>query len=81
MPVQIKIKLRGVRSILNSQGVTAELAKAAARGARAAGVGFERKYQPHGRYKSRWVVRTADSEGRMREANEKVLIRALDAMR
>lgn len=79
--VKVKINRRGVRDVLKSQGVTAEIAKRVHRGARAVGSGFEGQIQMRKANTARGVVRTADSEGRRREADEKVLIRALDAMR
>lgn len=78
--VNVKLKMRGVRELLKSSPVQSNLAARAVRAARVAGLGFEAAVKPH-KYTSRAFVQTADAEGRTREANEKVLIRALDAMR
>ena len=78
---RIKLNQRGIREFLKSQPIVADVAARTARGARAAGVGFERQMQMRKANTARGVVRTADAEGRRREADEKVLIRALDAMR
>lgn len=78
--VRVVLKMRGIRALLRSNAVQSNLAARAVRAARAAGPGFEAVVKPH-RYTSRAFVQTADEEGRKREAEEKVLIRALDAMR
>lgn len=79
--IKVKVSSRGAREVLKSQGVVADIAKRVHRGARAAGDGFEGLVQMNKARTARGVVRTAGDEGRKREANEKVLIRALDAMR
>ena len=81
MVKRIKINQKGVREVLKSQGVVADIAQRTARAARAAGDGFERQMQMNKANTARGVVRTADRKGREREADEKVLIRVLDAMR
>ena len=81
MVTRIKINQKGVREFLRSQPIVADVAQRTARAARAAGPGFERQMQMNKANTARGVVRTADQKGREREANDKVLIRALDAMR
>lgn len=78
--VRVKLKISGIRKVLKSPEVTAEIARRVKRGAAAAGTGFEGVIKPH-RFTSRGYVQTADETGQKREAEEKVLIRALDAMR
>ena len=81
MANRVKLNQRGVREFLKSQPIVSDIAQRTARGARAAGVGFERQMQMNKANTARGVVRTADAEGRRREADEKVLARVLDAMR
>lgn len=78
--VRVKLKVGGVRALLRGPEVTAEVAKRVKRGAAAAGPGIEGVVKPH-KYTARGYVQTATEDGRKREANEKVLLRALDAMR
>ena len=78
--VRVKLKIRGIREVLRSAPVQAEVARRARRMAQAAGSGFESIVKPH-KYTARAFVQTASQEGRRREANEKVLTRALDAGR
>lgn len=78
--VRVKLKIRGIREVLKSAPVQAEVARRVRRGAAAAGPGIEGIVKPH-KYTSRGFVQTASDEGRKREADEKVLNRALDAMR
>lgn len=78
--VRVTLKIGGIRQLLRSNEVQSNIAARAVRAARAAGTGFEAVVKPH-RFTSRAYVQTADDEGRRREANEKVLIRVLDAMR
>lgn len=78
--VRVKLKMGGVRAILRGPEATSEIAKRVKRGAAAAGPGIEAVVKPH-KYTARGYVQTATAEGRKREANEKVLLRALDAMR
>lgn len=79
MSVTVKLKIKGIRALLKTVG-QAEVARRAKRGAAAAGEGFEAVIKPH-KHTGRAFVQTADETGRKREANEKVLVRALDAMR
>ncbi len=79
--IRVKVSTKGKREVLKSQGVVADIAKRVHRGARAAGEGFEGLIQMRKARTARGVVRTADKDGRKREADEKVLIRVLDAMR
>ncbi len=78
--VTVKLKMRGVRELLKSNAVQSNISARAARAARAAGPGFAAVTKPH-TYTGRAFVQTVDLEGRTREAKEKILIRALDAMR
>lgn len=78
--VRVKLKIGGIRKILRGPEATAEIARRVKRGAAAAGPGFEGVIKPH-RFTARGFVQTADETGRKREAEEKVLLRALDAMR
>ena len=78
--VRVKLKIRGIREVLRSAPVQAEVARRARRMAQAAGSGFESIVKPH-KYTSRAFVQTASQEGRRREATDKVLTRALDAGR
>lgn len=78
--VRVRLKIGGVRAILRGPEATAEVAKRVKRGAAVAGPGFDGVVKPH-KYTARGYVQTATQEGRKREANEKVLLRALDAMR
>lgn len=80
MKPQVKLKIRGVREVLRSQSVQADLARRARRGAQAAGPGIVAIVKPH-RYTARVFVQTENREGRIREAKDKVLNRALGAMR
>jgi hypothetical protein len=77
---KVKLNLRGINALMRSAPVQAEVARRLQRGAAAAGEGFEAVVKPH-QYTARGFVQTADAEGRRREADEKVLIQALDAMR
>lgn len=80
MRPKVKIKRAGIAKVLKSRPVQAEVTRRAERGARAAGEGFEAVTKPH-KFTARAFVRTRDYTGRRREAQEKVLNRALDAMR
>lgn len=80
MNVRVKLKISGIRKVLKSPEVTAEVARRVKRGAAAAGPGIEGVVKPH-KYTSRGFVQTVDDEGRKRQADDQVLIRALDAMR
>lgn len=78
--VTVRLKIGGIRQVLRSAEVQKEVARRAQRGAAAAGPGIEAVVKPH-KYTARAFVQTADEEGRRREADGKVLNRALDAMR
>lgn len=78
--LRVKLKMGGVRAILRGPEATAEIAKRVKRGAAAAGPGIEGVVKPH-KHTARGYVQTATDEGRKREADEKVLLRGLDAMR
>lgn len=78
--VRVKLNQRGVREVLKSSPVQADISARAARAARAGGPGIEAVTKPH-RYTSRAFVQTADAEGRKRQAESAVLERALDAAR
>ena len=80
MKPRVKLKLRGIRQVLRSDAVQADLAKRARRGAQAAGPGIVAVVKPH-KYTARAFVETENEEGRIREAKDKVLNRALGAMR
>lgn len=78
--VTVKLKMSGIRQLLKGPEVSAEVARRVKRGGAAAGSGFEAVVKPH-KYTARGFVQTADEAGRKREADDKVLLRALDAMR
>lgn len=78
--VRVKLNMKGIRQLLRSSEVQGEVARRAQRGAAAAGEGFEAVVKPH-KYTARAFVQTADETGRKREAESKVLNRALGAMR
>lgn len=78
--VRVKLNQRGVREVLKSSPVQADLSARAARAARAAGPGFGAVTKPH-KYTSRAFVQTVDDEGRKRQAEDAVLERSLDAAR
>lgn len=79
--VTVRLKIGGIRKVLKSSEVTAEIARRVKRGAQAAGPGFEGIVKPH-KYTARGFVQTADAEGRERQADDAgTLLRALDAMR
>jgi len=78
--VTVKLKMGGIQTLLRSREVRDEIARRAKRGADAAGEGFEYVVRPH-RYTSRAYVQTNSAVGEQREADDKVLIRAMDAMR
>ena len=78
--VRVKLNIRGVRETLKSPQVQAELVRRGRRIQTAAGEGFELVVKPH-RYTSRVFVQTGDAGAAKREAESKVLTRALDAGR
>lgn len=78
--IRVKLKISGVRQTLKGQDVQSDLARRASRIAAAAGEGFEAVVKPH-RYTARAFVQSTGVEGDKREAESKVLTRALDAGR
>jgi len=78
--VKVKLKIRGINKVMKSDPVQAEVARRAKRMANAAGPGFESVVNP-AKYTARAFVRTADFNGRKRQAEEAVLERSLDAGR
>lgn len=78
MTVNVKLKIKGVRELLRSRPVQADLAARAQRMAREAGEGFEAVVKPH-KYTSRAFVQTDmdNPVGRQRQASEHVLQRVL----
>ncbi len=78
--VTVKLKIRGIRELLKSPPVQAEVTARAQRMARSAGEGFEAVEKPH-KYTSRAFVQTDGREGAKRQAEGAVLERALDAAR
>lgn len=77
---KVKLNIRGLNKIMTGPEVTAQVARRTKRMAAAAGEGFEAVMIPH-KYTARGYVRTADAEGAIRQAREKVLERSLDAGR
>lgn len=79
--VRVKLNIGGVRKLLRSNEVQSDLARRATRAAAAAGPDYEAIVKPH-RYTARAFVQTKDTDdARRREAEDKNLTRALDAMR
>ena len=78
--VKVKLKLRGIQSVLKSPPVQADVSRRAARIAQAAGPGFQNVTKPH-RFTSRAFVQTTDAESAKAEAEDKALTRALAAAR
>jgi len=78
--IRVKLKISGVRQVLKSPGVVSEVVRRARRIQEAAGEGFEMVVKPH-RYTARAFVQTGDADAAKREAEQKVLTRALGAAR
>jgi hypothetical protein len=78
--VRVKLSIRGVRDVLKSSAVSSELARRAGRIRNAAGEGFSMVVKPH-RYTARAFVQSDTAAADKREAESKVLTRALDAGR
>lgn len=76
--VRVRLNIRGINGVLTSSGVVSDLARRAQKIADAAGPGFEKSVNPTART-ARAYVRTANSEGRRRQAESAVLERALGA--
>jgi hypothetical protein len=74
----VKLNIRGINQLMSSGPVQSLVEERARRIAEAAGEGFEAVGDPHP-WTARAYVRTATAAGRKREAEEKVLTRALDA--
>jgi hypothetical protein len=75
---QVKLNIRGINALMSSAPVQSLVEERARRIAEAAGSGFEAVAAPHP-WTARAYVRTADAEGRRREAQEKVLTRSISA--
>lgn len=73
---RVKLKLKGIREVMLSNGVRREVASLAKRMAEDAGEGFEYVVKPHKRT-ARAFVQTADRTGRERQARDNVLERLL----
>lgn len=80
MDVTIRLNSAGVRELLRSEAVRADLARRAALIAAAAGEGFEASSSIGGA-RARARVHTATFAARKAEAHERALTRALDAGR
>ena len=80
MADRVKLNSQGVRDVLRSPAVMAELRRRGNKIAAAAGSGFEVE-QYVGRNRARVTVRTATWPARGREARDHILIRALNAGR
>lgn len=79
--VKVKLNLEGIRQLKHSQPVVREVRERSRRGLAATPQGFEWQYRPGKKVGARAVIWTADEAGRKAEAEYKVLLRALDAMR
>lgn len=77
---KLKLNPAGVKELLKSSGVLADLADRAGAIADAAGPGFEADSDV-GTNRARASVRTVDYEARKAEAKERALTRAIDAGR
>lgn len=78
--LRIELNKAGVRALLVSPEIQADLKTRADRIAQAAGEGFEAEVGT-GANRARAIVRTATFEARRAEARDRVLTRALDAGR
>lgn len=74
--VQVKLKLKGIREVMLSNGVRREVARRAKAMADQAGDGFEYVVRPHKRT-ARAFIQTADQTGRERQARDHVLEKLL----
>jgi hypothetical protein len=77
---KLKLNPAGVKELLKSEGVLADLADRADAIAEAAGPGFESDWE-RGPNRARASVRTTDFESRKAEAKDRALTRAIDAGR
>lgn len=75
---KVKMNLPAVNMLMRSRPIQSALNARAERIAAAAGPGFEAVARPH-KYTARAYVRTADEEGRKRQAESAVLERSLGA--
>lgn len=79
-PYTIRVNRSGVREIMRSQAVAAELHERGEKIAAAAGEGME--VESHiGANRARTIVTTATFEARQAEAKDRRLTKALDAVR
>lgn len=79
--VKVKLNLAGIRELKHSQPIVREVRERSRRGFAQTPAGFEWHYRPGKKVGARAVIWTSDEEGRKAEAEYKVLLRALDAMR
>lgn len=79
--VRVKLNLAGIRELKHSQPIVREVIRRSRRGLAQTPEGFEWQYRPGKRVGARAVIWTTNEAGRKAEAEHKVLIRALDAMR
>jgi hypothetical protein len=79
--VKVKLNLEGIRALKHSQPIVMEVVRRSRRGLEQTPAGFEWHYRPGRKVGARAVIWTSDEEGRKAEAEDKILIRALDAMR
>lgn len=77
----IKLNSSGIRELLKSPGVVADLEDRASRIAAAAGAGMETAGATIGRNRARATVVTASYEAMLAEATDRALTRAIDAGR
>lgn len=78
--VRVRLKLRGVNEVMTGPGATSAVVRRAQAIQQAAGADFEVNVVPH-QYTARAFIRPANFEGAKKEAQDKVLTRALDAGR
>jgi len=78
--VRVELNSDGIRALLRSEAVRADLERRARAIAEAAGEGFEVESQV-GSNRARASVRTATAEAREAEATDRALTRAIDAGR
>ena len=76
----VKLKIRGIRQVLQGAGATGEVARIAHRGAEQAGEGFGYVVKP-GRYTARAFIQTVDDEGARRQSDDAVLERVMGGLR
>ena len=81
MTIRIDVNRKGLRTLLRSDLVRADLARRARNIANAAGPGKWNVHDETGRTRARAAVVTGDIEARHREARTRALTRAIDAGR